>query len=136
MSRKAALRSEISLDFASIENRLRANQRDTDGEPIADLGFHFGAWNGKEASFSATIGAWNRIVANAVVLNLGGDDELSASAYRALVEAVIEVFDPDHAVVTSHHLLELVEAKHPWEAGLFTYERGCEIEEHPVAEKA
>ena len=85
-SRSAALRAPMEIEAESVARELHPNRRDADSQPIVDLGFCFSAWNGANASFSATIGSWNRHVRNAVVLDLGQGDQHTASFYRALME--------------------------------------------------
>lgn len=130
-SRDAALRSVLTPDGASIVGELKPSRRDVDRQPIPELGFAFAAWNGAEASLSAQIGAWSPYVRNAVVLNLGSGVRLGEDSSRALLEALVRAFDPDHAVVTSHEHLAKAGVTNPWEAGLFTYQRGGRIEKHP-----
>jgi hypothetical protein len=111
------------------------NRRDADHQPIPDLGYSLGTWNGRDVSFSATIGCWNEHVGNAVVLDLGAETQIGESSYRRIVEAIVSAFDPDHAVVTSHELLARAGVTKPWEAGLFTYRRGGGIEQHTFAHR-
>lgn len=123
-SRAEALRSRIPLDAPSIAQRLTARRRDI------ELGFSFYAWNGSNSNLSATIGCYNERVRNAVVLSVGDDDRLSDEQYRAILEEMVRVFDPDHAVVTSRAHLAKAEVRNPWDGGRFTYHRGGKIEEH------
>lgn len=129
-SRASALRSPMGLDATSLVSSLKPNRRDADRQPIPDLGYSLGAWNGGDVSFSATIGSWSEHVGNAVVLNLGAEKEIGQDLYQRIMEAVVRAFDPDHAVVTSHEHISRVGATRPWEAGLFTYHRGGRIERH------
>lgn len=129
-SRAAALRSPIGLDAASIASKLKPNRGDFDRQPIAELGYSLNAWNGANASFSATIGCWSEHVGNAVVLNLGAEEQLSEGTYRTIMEEMVRAFDPDHAVVTSHEYMARAGATMPWEAGLFTYTRGGTVQQH------
>lgn len=131
-NRSAALRTPIQIEAASIAGMLNPNRRDADRQPIVDLGFRFSAWNGGNASFSATIGSWNQHVRNAVVLDLGREDQQTPSFYRALMEEMVRAFDPDHAVVTSHEYIARAGATMPWEAGIFTYTRGGPVEQHAM----
>ena len=128
-SRAAALRSPVAIDAATIASKL-GNHRDDDRRPVPDLGFRFSAWNGKDASISVSIGAYTPYVGNRVVLDVDGDGGLSEDSYRAILEEMVRVFDPDHAVVTSHEILARSGATKPWEAGLFTYARGAGIRQH------
>jgi hypothetical protein len=131
-SRSAALRTPIELEAESIASKLNPNRRDADRQPILDLGFRFSAWNGANASFSATIGSWNQHVRNAVVLDLGHDDQQTASFYRALIEEMVRAFEPDHAVVTSDDHIARAGGTMPWEAGVFTYTRGGTVQGHSM----
>ena len=130
-SRAAALRSPIGLDAPSIARKLNSNRRDADRQPIPDLGFQFSAWNGAEASISATLG--NQHVRNAVVLDVEDAGGHAEHAYRAIMEQMVRVFDPDHAVVTSVECLERAGATMPWEVGLFTYARGGTVRQHVLS---
>jgi len=129
-SRSAALRSPLMLDPETVASKLRVNHRDADRQPIPELGFEFSVWNGRDTSFSTAIGAFSRHVDNSVVLDIGGDNELGREAYRALLEEVVRAFEPEHAVVTSHEHLARTGAKHPWEAGWFTYGQVEGLREH------
>ena len=64
-------------------------------------------------------------------VNLGESQTSAKSAahYKltggtSIIKATIAAFDPQHAVVTSHEYLSDPAAKHPWDRGWFTYERG------------
>jgi len=131
-SRAAALRAQVSLDPVTIASKLRVNRRDLDHKPIPELGFKLGIWNGKSASFSATVGAYSPYTSNRTVLSFSETpNELKENDWKNLLEAMIQSFDPDHAVVTSHEYLERVGAPKTTDAGWFTYERGGEIRQHP-----
>lgn len=132
-SRPAALQSPLPLDAASIASKLSVNRRDSDRQPILELGFRFSAWNGESATFSATVGSWNQNVRNSVVLDIGDSDSLSEDSCRAILEDMVRIFDPEHAVVTSDECLARVGATKPWEVGWFTYARGDGIRQHPFS---
>jgi hypothetical protein len=133
-SRAAALRSPIPIDEATIAKKLGVH-RDSHRRLMPDLGFDFNAWDGKHATFSASVGIYTPYVSNAVVLRIDDsyDDSyaLSGEVYRALLEEMVRAFDPEHAVVTTHEYRERMGATKPWEAGWFTYARGEGIQEHP-----
>jgi hypothetical protein len=129
-SRAAALRSPLNLDAASIASELKPSLRDMDRQPMPELGFEFAAWNGSRASFSAHVGAWSPYVRNAAVLSLSDSERFGEDSCRAVLEQMVRVFDPDHAVVTSHEHLAKIGVANPWEAGWFTYHRGENIEKH------
>lgn len=130
-SRSKAKRSPLDLETASIALKLNENRRDQNQQPIPDLGFRFTAWNGKNVSFSVTMGAYNPHVNNSVVLDLHSTKELPAGSYQKLLESMVRVFDPEFAVVTSDEHLAQTGASRPWEAGWFTYTRGDEVRQHP-----
>ncbi|MEO0593840.1 MAG: Imm52 family immunity protein [Myxococcota bacterium] len=130
--RSAALRTPVEIEVESIERKLNPNHRDADRQPISDLGLRFSAWNGANASFSVTIGSWNKHVRNAAVLDLGDDDQQTAGFYRALLTELVRAFEPDHAVVASHDDSARTGATMPWEAGMFTYTRGGTVQQHSM----
>jgi hypothetical protein len=43
---------------------------------------------------------------------------------EAILAHMIRALDPDHAVATSHELLDSIGAELPWESGWITYRRG------------
>jgi hypothetical protein len=123
-TRTAALRLPLDLNNEAIEVNLSINRRDADRKPIQELGFSFSAWNGKETSFSATLGAYSQYAGNAVVLRVGEEDRLNLEFYRVILEDMIHFFDPEYAAVATDECLARVGAKKPWEVGLITYKRG------------
>ena len=128
----SAAKSPLALDPASVARCLSVNRGDQDHQPISDLGFRFAVWNGSKASFSATLGAWNPHVRNAVVFDVGnGDERHSPDWFRTVLNGIVRTFDPEHAVVTSDAYLAKRGALNPWDAGMFTYHRGGTVEEHP-----
>lgn len=127
-SRAAALKSPICRDAASIARKLKSNLRDFGRQPIPELGYSLNAWNGANASFSATIGGWSKFVGNSVVLSLSAEERLSAKTCRTIMEDAVRVFDPDDAVVNSDKRIAKAGVSHPWEGGMFTYHRGGVIE--------
>lgn len=130
-SRSAALRTPIELEVGAIASKLSRN-RDMDRQPILQLGFSMSAWNGTNASFSATVGCWSQYVGNAVVLDLDDDGSLTMDIYRVLIEEMVRAFDPDHAVVACDDHMRRTGATVPWEAGVFTYTRGATVQQHSM----
>ena len=129
---KATARTPLRTDAASLAAALRTNRSDTDGAVIPDLGFTLGAWNGHEASISATLGTCSKWVGNVVALSWKVmPSRLTRDQWRAIVEASIRAFDPERAVVTNHEHTKRVNAAHPADAGWFTYSRGEPLTEHP-----
>lgn len=110
---------------------LKTNRRDDNGEVMSELGFSLGLWNGGHVSLQATIGAFSPHVQNSVVLSYDRKSfDLDRSICRAALEAAVQAFDPDKAVVTSTEYLETVGVTEPSEAGMLTYRRGGKVEEH------
>lgn len=128
---KAQGRTKLSLDADSIGRELVANRRDIGGEPMLEVGFSMGIWNGESVSFDATIGAFSPYVQNSVVLSFDDDgDRLNETDWRGLLDSAIFAFEPEHGVVTSGQRLARAGARSAWDAGLLTYERSTGVREH------
>ena len=118
------------LSMEGIDALLKTNNRDVGGDPIVELGFNLSLWNGSNALFSATIGAYSPYIENSVVLSFRGDCPVDSETWRRLIEKAVEAFDPDSAVVTSHDYIASHGGGAPDEAGgWFTYTRGSAIVE-------
>jgi hypothetical protein len=131
--RKSEATAPLLADPAEIASRLTVNRRDTDKVVMPELGFGIAAWNGDEYSLSAKLGAYSPRILNSVVISGGDHGTISQHAWREAFEAAIQHFDPEHAVVTTHELLDRANAVHPWEVGWLTYQRGQPVREHSVA---
>jgi hypothetical protein len=118
----------LALDAASIAAHLQANRRDDDRAPIPELGFTLGAWNGRDASIGADLGSYNKYVSNAVVLSC--ESSLDDATWRTILMALIEVFDPDRAVVADRRRLSGAGSAGPWDVGWLTYQRAELVIEH------
>jgi hypothetical protein len=127
---ESAARVPLGLVPTDIALKLKNNRGDIRDEIIPALGFSLGIWNGGHASFRVRAGVYSPRVGNAAVLSLSGPPPLDASVWKAVLVAAISSFDPDRAVVTSHERLKMAGATHPWDVGLFTYERGRDVTEH------
>lgn len=111
--KEEALENGIKVEQDVLEQLLieGRNRKDTTGEVINELGFNVGLWNGgkdeqKSVGLSATCGAYSNYVENSIVLNLPPAKEESwamnfEEAKRTIV-ALIETWEPERAVVTSH----------------------------------
>ncbi len=130
--KKSAARVPLGLDPPEVASRLRVNRRDVGGDVITELGFSLAVWNGAEASLHVTIGAFSPYVSNSVVLAFEAAAARDPADCRPLLEAAIDAFDPEHAVVTSHELLTRTKAKEAWEVGWLTYGRGGRVVEHAI----
>ncbi len=123
-TKSSSLRSQFSLESATVFEAMKSNRRDASGDSMPELGFSLGLWNGGDVAFSARVGAYSSRVGNAVVLSFGGTSQLDDTAWMGLLKALIAAFDPDHAVVTSREYLDRLDEAPPWAAGKLTYERG------------
>ena len=84
-------------------------------------------------SLSATLGAYSSYVRIAVVLSFDPPSvSKSPTEWREILDAAIRAFDPDHAVVKSNELLAVKAAGQAWDAGWLIYERGSEVQGHPL----
>lgn len=128
---KTAARTRLAIDPASVSDALVVNRRDLDGRIMQALGYRLSVWNGGEVSFDSTIGSANPYVNNAAVLSFAGDAlALSLEQWRALLEAAVSAFEPEHGVVATHkHLLSSNEP-HPWALGWFTYDLAHGVRQH------
>jgi len=121
---------EITVD--AIEQRLKTNNRDTDGTAIQELGFNLSIWNGSDeasASFSVTCGAFSNFVKNSAVLYLPPQpspiDAASRTVLRSFLEKSVAAWDPEDAVATSNEFMTRKGGGMPWVAGgWFVYRRG------------
>jgi hypothetical protein len=118
------------LTEAGIRQMLHVNRRDTDDSAIPDLGFNLGLWNGERVSLRMTLGAANPNVSNCVVITETGDSRIADSEWKTAVSLVIEVFDPEHAVVAHPSVQRQHNVRHPWDAGWLVYEKGRGLEEY------
>ncbi len=131
-SRSEALASPV-VDPADLVGLLDAgaNRRDSDGSVIAELGMRWSAWNGNASlavSVSVTCGACatQAGVLNSFVLKLpefavSGAEDIYGDA-DGLLAGVVEAWEPEWAVLTSHELRESLEigTDHPV-VGWLTY---------------
>lgn len=129
-SKSAAMKNTVELSPGSIGRILRTNTRDTDGSPIAELGFSIGVWNGNDelpASFSATCGGYSDFVKNSAVLDFDPSwdyvELVTSGRLRTVLVDLVKALDPDKAVVTSHEYLDRAGVDDPCDAGWLVYER-------------
>lgn len=133
-NRKDALRQPLtSFDRASVLPRMRRNRSDSDGSVIERLGWSLSLWNGAEVSLSCCVGLYAPRLMNSVVVSFGPRAKSPTDEQqKATLEAMIQLFDPDHAVATSHRILDAAGAERPWEAGSLIYQRGGDLRSYPV----
>jgi hypothetical protein len=129
--RKELARTAIDVSPPDIEALLITNDRDATGEPIEELGFRLGLWNGERVAFSATVGAFNSFVHNSLVLSFQGESLSDASKWCLLIDAAIASFDPDSAVVTNQNYISRHGNGTPDKTGgWWTYKRGGDVTRH------
>ncbi|WAC71041.1 hypothetical protein OU995_15675 [Roseateles sp. SL47] len=97
-SRKAPLVA-VPNDPDGLEPLLQVNQRDIGGNVIAELGFSFSAWTGREAdmvaSLSATCGVYSAVVRNSVVLSFDPAASPTLDLVQQILKAAVTAFDPE-----------------------------------------
>jgi hypothetical protein len=108
--RKSSL-APIELSPAAISSILKSNNRDTTGEPMRELGFSFGVWNGSTTGFSGTVGAFARGLKNHVLLET--DLALNEDSWHRIAGLVAEAFDPDSMIVSSKEAGEWLKYSRP-----------------------
>jgi hypothetical protein len=123
-SRRAALRRPIETSAEALAPRLRYILTDVGKVPMEELGLQFSAWNGRNASLSVCIGATStRAAPNSVILRIDEDaDTPKPGDLRAVLEAMIVSFAPDHGVVASN--MFPIHGSMPWDRGYLTYHKG------------
>ena len=71
-----------------------------------------------------------RVLNNVVVIFGSLATTPTQEQQEAILEAMIRLLDPDHAVATSHEVLDRAGVERPWEAGWLTYQRGGDLHYH------
>lgn len=133
-STRAAATTRLEIDQSEIVRRLRVNRRDDNGQQIPDLGYSLSVWNGAGVSLQASLGKYSPSVLNSVVLKFERSAAtLDPVAWKRLLNAAIEAFNPEHGVVTDNVILTEADAKFPWEKGWLTYSLGGEVQEWSLA---
>ena len=117
-SARVSTRVPVLVTLEGVLPFLRTNNRDSDGSAIEELGFNLGLWNGSSVGLTITCGAFSPTIRNCVVLSLPATADVGAddiAPLRALLEAVIAVWEPDNAVLTSHRLIAMNGGGMPWQ---------------------
>jgi hypothetical protein len=118
-SRKAPLVA-LPHDTDGLGTHLRTNQRDIGGEAIAELGFNFSAWTGREVamppSLAATCGAYSPVVRNSVVVSFDPAAQPTPDLLQGILRAAVTAFDPEDAVVSSTERLSAHASLPAWKA--------------------
>ena len=106
LSRSAAVRSPVRIDFQSVVAKLAAGRNRTDfgDEVIEELGYTMSLWNGQKEAVSVSLSC-GRLPGpysgwNAVVLNLSsvvGVRIANSSAATAILRLLIESWSPEWA---------------------------------------
>lgn len=105
----AAQPLDYSLEALSALFSAGRSHRGTDGMVMEELGFRIGVWNGgdheRASSLSIRCGLFSAVpgLSNSVVLSLPSVLEACiAELCKDLVSALVDAWEPDWAVVTSH----------------------------------
>src|SRR5262249_1770863 len=117
----SAARQPVSRDHEALVALIGTGRHRADGSKklMDDLGFTIGAWNGNKelpAAWDASCGGCTAFagIMNSFVLDLAERDQDIRSALlydpqvsRAMLQTIIDAWDPDWAVFTSHALRDL-----------------------------
>ncbi len=109
-------RKHIGASVEEIHSNLTENRRDSDGTPIAELGFGMNLWNGNDAApatMSIKCGSFAAYVQNSIALRLPRESG-DLNHMRTLLGYVVDFAEPDIAVATSLELMG--ESGMPWES--------------------
>ena len=108
-TRKAALKQPFEVSLAAVRESLErgVNRRDTDRQPIPELGYSFSFWSGgsddEAYSVSTTCGCYSQYVGNHFVLSLpsAGARSLPSALQDALAlfGVLTEIWTPDRGIV-------------------------------------
>jgi hypothetical protein len=113
--REALAEAVVTTEHADLVARLGAgvNRRDDNHEPIEELGYLVGWWNGQGGksaiNLSVTLGVTSSRVQNHVVINLP-DPQAASELYTTkkaleILHALIDTFNPDSAVWTNQDVV-------------------------------
>lgn len=127
-SRKAPLVA-VSNDPDGLVPLLKTNQRDVGGDVIAELGFNFAAWTGRDANLTAslavTCGAFSPVVRNSVVVSFDPAASPTLDLLQGILTAAVTAFDPEDAVVNSTERLSAHVSLPAWKIpAVFRYRLG------------
>ena len=141
-SRKAALKKKVAFDIESITGLCRksAKKGEFDETGYARMGFSVGLWTGQgeEEASNISISAGKEfkrnLLSNVCVVNLPYKEDLlqpflSGPKGREVVNAFVEIWNPDHAVLTSHVFSDRFKTHN--EIGLVTYRRKLKLWRKP-----
>jgi hypothetical protein len=116
MSRKQALKHKVIQDIESITKLYFKSLREfeTNANSLTDNGFVMGFWTGHREEESSritfTVGLNSKRVSNSCVLKLpfegkAKDRLVTLTKARSIVELLVDIWDPDYAIFTSHNLV-------------------------------
>jgi len=128
-SRKAPLVA-LPCDPDGLGPLLKTNRRDIGGDAIAELGFNFSAWTGREtdmqASLAATCGAYSPVVRNFVVVSFEMEVSPTLDLLQGILRSAVTAFDPEDGVVSSTDDLSAHASLPAWKVpSVFRYRRGA-----------
>jgi hypothetical protein len=105
---------------------LKSNRRDIGGEAIAELGYQFSAWTGKQeavtASLAVSCGSFSSLTRNHVVMNFDSIAAPSFELLKDILKSAITAFDPEDGVISTTEFLASNNLLPAWKApALFSY---------------
>jgi hypothetical protein len=118
----------VPLTPEGIMAHLQTQKTDAGGHPMPTLGVRFHAWTEAYSTIDATVGAYSPRIRNAVVLQPEGHT-VQDSAWRQMLQAAVDAFDPDDAVVSSVAIMKSAGTTRPSEAAWLSRARGAELRE-------
>nr|WP_224373245.1 immunity 52 family protein [Hyalangium versicolor] len=133
-SLKQSLQRPLELELSSIQQYIERNlMRDDRRQPMEDLGFSVGLWNGSEggndARLSTYCGAYWEQARNSCVLDAPfegpcSERVLTAPFQVATMRALATAWEPEWAMSTSYALQDVMVPKgdkRDWQIGWVTY---------------
>jgi hypothetical protein len=148
MTRKEAVDGRVVLNEKSIERLclLKVKKRELDKDGFAKMGFLFSLWTGhkdeESSSITFNVGVENNLLTNSCVIKmpfigLAKERLLSLEKAKALLSMLVELWNPDNAVLSSYYLNEQIKAIN--KVGWITFSRTIKQEKDQlngiVAEK-
>jgi hypothetical protein len=122
-SLKLALTRPLELEIPSLQKYIQRNlMRDDRRQPMEDLGFDFGLWNGAQGGNDAWLsigcgGYWervsNRCVLDAPYKGPASERVLTTPFQVAALRALATAWDPDWGVAMSRAHRDIIKQKYP-----------------------
>lgn len=131
-SLKQSLQRPLELELSSLQKYIQRNlMRDDRRQPMEDLGFSFGLWNGSQGGNDAWLsigcgGYWerniNRCVLNAPFEGTSSERVMTAGFQTQALRALATAWDPDWGAALSNVHRDIIAKKCPYaKVGWVTY---------------